>query len=64
MYEDTKHFYSKLPSKKNKNYFSGNTTPRLRAIKVTDTRVMSISASLPINMEETLLETFAVCCIG
>jgi len=38
-------------------------TPRLRAINVTETRVMSISAPLPIKMEETLLETFVVCCI-
>jgi hypothetical protein len=39
-------------------------TPRLRAINVTETRVMSISAPLPTKMEETLLETFVVCCIG
>jgi len=39
-------------------------TPRLRAINVTETRVMSISAPLPIKIEETLLETFVVCCIG
>jgi len=38
-------------------------TPRLRAINVTETRVMSISAPLPIKIEETLLETFVVGCI-
>jgi len=39
-------------------------TPRLRAINVTETRVMSISTPLPKKMDETLLETFVVGCIG
>jgi hypothetical protein len=44
----------------NKPYCS---TPRLRAIRVTEASVMSISIPLPIKIEETLDDTFVVCCI-
>jgi hypothetical protein len=39
-------------------------TPRLRAINVTETRVMSISTPLPKKIDVTLLETLVAGCIG